>query len=522
MRILLLIFPWLLCSSICHGYRFLAIFPFNSHSHFMMFEQLVKGLIKKGHQIDVISNFPLKKPYPNYTDIVSFTPPVTLTNSLTYEFLTETLVGISPVFIVAGIAGNDLCKYLALPKIQELVRNPPKDPPYDAVLMEVFGAQCFAVIPHILNIPVIGVSSTVLYPWLYQIIAQPHNVAFVPNNCITGLTGSMNFLERLYNTVNMAYNNLLFNYLTSGQDEILKEHFGPNIPSVRELERKVALILVNSHIAVNIIQPTTPAVVDVGGLHVVDNDLTLPPALEKWMNESRDGFIYLTFGSMVMIETFPLKFLDILYSSLSKIAPVRVLMKVPRPDKLPPGLPKNIYTSPWMPQIKVLKHPNIKGFITHSGLMGMQEALVCGVPMIGIPLFGDQFINIDMFVGKNIAIKLDFHTMTEKDMDEALNAILWNPIYIETARNLSRKFLDRPMSAIDTANYWIKYIVKYGSDALRSPAMDLYWWQIYLLDIAVFFLLCAIIVIIVIRYFVRLLLQMINDNRNSSQTKKTN
>lgn len=57
---------------------------------------------------------------------------------------------------------------------------------------------------------------------------------------------------------------------------------------------------------------------------------------------------------MVMIETFPREFLNILYASLSKIAPIRVLMKIPNPEKLPPGLPKNIYMSPWMPQIKIL------------------------------------------------------------------------------------------------------------------------------------------------------------------------
>jgi len=62
--------------------------------------------------------------------------------------------------------------------------------------------------------------------------------------------------------------------------------------------------------------------------------------------------------------------------------------------------------------------------------MGSQEAIICGVPMIGIPCFGDQFLNIDTYVKKNIAIKLDIDTMTEKDMDEALNAILWNPIYM--------------------------------------------------------------------------------------------
>ena len=76
--------------------------------------------------------------------------------------------------------------------------------------------------------------------------------------------------------------------------------------------------------------------------------------LEKWMNDSKDGFIYFTFGSMVMIETFPHEFLRALYASLGKIAPMRVIMKIPKPEKLPAGLPENIYISPWMPQIKIL------------------------------------------------------------------------------------------------------------------------------------------------------------------------
>lgn len=72
------------------------------------------------------------------------------------------------------------------------------------------------------------------------------------------------------------------------------------------------------------------------------------------MNDSKHGFVYFTFGSMVMIETFPDQFLKILYTCLGKIAPVRVLMKVPAPEKLPPNLPKNIHTFRWMPQLKVL------------------------------------------------------------------------------------------------------------------------------------------------------------------------
>lgn len=523
MRILFLIFSWLLCSSICHGYRLLAICPFHATSHFVIFEQLLKGLTRKGHQVDVISPFPLKKPYPNYTDIVTVPSPNKLQNNMTYELVKHMFWETGPAHIIATIAGNDLCEYLADPKIQELVRNPPKDPPYDAVVMEVFGAQCYTVIPYLLNVPVIALSTTTLYPWLHRLVAQPYNLAYVTNICMDGTSSSMNFWFRLYNSVNTLYNILIFDYVTTTtQDKILRQHFGPDIPSVRELETKTALIFTNTYNALNTIQPKTPAVIDIGGLHVVDDDSTLPPTLEKWMNESTDGIIYFSFGSMVMIETFPLKFLNILYSSLNKIAPVRVLMKIPKPDKLPPGLPKNVYMSSWIPQIKVLKHPNTKGFITHGGLMGTLEALICGVPMIGIPLFVDQFLNIDMYVRKNMAIKLDLHTITEKDLDEALNEIIRNPIYIETTRNMSQKYLDRPLNALDTANYWIEYIIKYGNDALRSPAMDMYWWQLYLIDVIVFLLLCAIIVIIVIKFFVHLLLKMINHNRNSLRTKKTN
>lgn len=88
----------------------------------------------------------------------------------------------------------------------------------------------------------------------------------------------MNFLQRLYNCVRTFYDKWYFDYLTGReQDKIIREHFGPDTPGVRELERKLSLILVNSHIALNGIQPKTPAAVDVGGLHVQDEGQTLQP-----------------------------------------------------------------------------------------------------------------------------------------------------------------------------------------------------------------------------------------------------
>ena len=56
--------------------------------------------------------------------------------------------------------------------------------------------------------------------------------------------------------------------------------------------------------------------------------------------------------------------------------------------------------------------------------MSILEAYYHGIPMIGYPLFGDQVLNMNMLVKRNVALKLDHHKITEKSLDEALSTIL--------------------------------------------------------------------------------------------------
>ncbi|EZA59837.1 2-hydroxyacylsphingosine 1-beta-galactosyltransferase [Ooceraea biroi] len=512
MRMLPVIFVWLFWLPICAAYRFLGVFPIAFKSHFVILESVMKGLISKGHQVDIISPFPQKTPYPNYTDIANLTAPLSFVNNFTYEHMTQIVADNNPAILIGLINGNDICEaHLGNPVIQNLVRNPPKDPPYDAMIIEVFGAHCFAAIAELLNIPLIGLSTTPLLPWHNELIAQPENLAFV-SNLFANKESPTNLWQRTYNTLYNLYCKLYFTYLTRPQDELVRKYFGPNLPSIQKMN--LALVLINSHIVLNGIQPMTPAAVQIAGIHIRDDESPLPQELKKWMDDSKDGFVYFTFGSMVLIETFPRKILDVFYASLGKIAPVRVLMKVPNPEKLPAGLPENIRTFRWMPQVKVLKHPNIRAFVTHGGLMSTLEAVFLGVPMIGIPLYSDQFKNMETYVTRNIAMKLDIHKISEEDMSAALNAILHDPRYMENIRNLSQRLLDQPLNPVDTANYWIEYVIKYGDDVLRSPAMALAWWQICLIDVAACLLLCAAAIITFAMFIMRFVVKMINEKHH--------
>lgn len=64
--------------------------------------------------------------------------------------------------------------------------------------------------------------------------------------------------------------------------------------------------------------------------------------------------IYFTLGSLVIVESMKEDIILGMYKAFEKIAPTRVLVKIADPSKLPPGLPKNVKTLPWIPQIPVL------------------------------------------------------------------------------------------------------------------------------------------------------------------------
>jgi glucuronosyltransferase len=73
-----------------------------------------------------------------------------------------------------------------------------------------------------------------------------------------------------------------------------------------------------------------------------------------------------------------------------------------------------------------LAPPNVRLFITQGGLMSTQEAIDRGVPIVGIPIYGDQRYNLARAVSFGIGIQLDYENITTESVMWALNEVLNN------------------------------------------------------------------------------------------------
>lgn len=174
---------------------------------------------------------------------------------------------------------------------------------------QVFGAHCFGIIADILKVPMIGVSSSVLYPWSYDYIACPHNLAYAPHNLLF-YSQNMNFWQRMYNFLDNLYSIWAFNRVTVPQTEIMRKYVKPDAPDIRDLERNMSIILVNSHISTNGIKNLNPALIEVGGLHVHDDETVLLPPVSIFFSPSLSVSLFLRDTTLCLVTCHKISFYE--------------------------------------------------------------------------------------------------------------------------------------------------------------------------------------------------------------------
>ncbi|XXG52178.1 hypothetical protein AAC387_Pa03g0555 [Persea americana] len=81
-------------------------------------------------------------------------------------------------------------------------------------------------------------------------------------------------------------------------------------------------------------------------------------------------------------------------------------------DLLPPGFEthiadRGIVSVGWVPQLEILGHPAIGGFLFHSGWGSIIEALQSGHPLIVMPMIADQRLNARLLVDEGVCFEVE-------------------------------------------------------------------------------------------------------------------
>lgn len=346
---------------------------------------------------------------------------------------------------------------------------------FDLLLVDP-NEMCGFVIAHILGVKYAVFSTGLWYP---AEVGAPAPLSYVPEfNSL--LTDRMSLLQRITNTAVYLVQRFGVHYIALPKyDRIMKKHgVKPKIP-MADLVQGSQLWMLCTDLALEFPRPTLPNVVYIGGILTKPAN-PLPQDFETWVNDTGEhGFIVVSFGAGVKYLSHDIA--HKLAGALGRL-PQRVVWRFSGDP--PRNLGNNTKLVEWMPQNDLLGHANTRAFLSHGGLNSIYEAMYHGVPVVGVPLFGDHYDTMTRVAAKGMGIMLHWKTMTEDDLYTALAAVIKDTRYRKQATLLSTIHKDQPGHPVIRAVYWISYLLRHnGASHLRSAVYEVSLYQYFLLDV---------------------------------------
>ncbi|XP_013104646.2 UDP-glycosyltransferase UGT4 isoform X2 [Stomoxys calcitrans] len=337
-----------------------------------------------------------------------------------------------------------------------------------------------------------------------KVIGNPAEASYV-SSLFAGFKQPMDFWQRVINYLSIALEYYVLSpVMDSKVRDMYRYNFPPDrYPPLEEVYKNVSLVLTNHHFSQGPIRPNVPALIEIGGIQIKEQPDPLPEDLAKIMDSAKHGIIYFSLGTNVQGSNLSKEKAKLIFNVLSSL-PQTVLMKWG--DKDFPGEAANIIYKSWLPQDDILAHPNVKLFITHGGQGSVVESQYHGVPMVGIPFFGDQHSNMANVEKSGFGIGLKYATLNENELRASVLEVLNNPKYRENVQRFSKLYRDRPMSPRQLVSYWVDYVIRHkGAKHMQSPAVHMSWWELHSLDVIGFLVAVLTGVVWLLVFLVKLL-----------------
>lgn len=332
--------------------------------------------------------------------------------------------------------------------------------------------------------PSVIISGMPAIKFLRDHVGNPSSVSYAPFHMYSiNQYTQMTFKQRIYNHlfvgIEFAITSLV-NYFVF-EPTYAELYPASQYPSMAEARKNVSLVMVSSHFSQSSPMATFPALLEISGIQIEKNPNPLPLEIQSFLDGATEGAIFFSFGSNVKSADMSDEKRRVILKVFGALKQ-RVLWKW-EDDNLP-GKPSNVMIGKWLPQNDVLAHPNVRLFISHCGKGSVNEARYHGVPILAMPVFGDQMANAAEIVDEGWAVQLHFGDLTEESFGKVLNEVLGNPKYRQLVKKSSDLYKDRPQHPLDTAVYWTEYVLRHGgAKHMQSQAVHLNWFQQNSLDV---------------------------------------
>ncbi|CAK1556338.1 unnamed protein product [Leptosia nina] len=423
----------------CEAANILYIVPFPSKSHDIFFRPIGLELAKRGHNVTVITSFDVPNPPKNYHKIVIERKELwdLIGTGRPNVFETIKLKTHEMINAILWQGGLPFTKHiLNSSQVQEFLS---KDNTFDLVISETFVQEAMYTLAYKYNAPLVLVSAFGNCMRHNIAVGNPLQLATVLHEFIS-VENPSSFIGRLENLYVSLYEYFWWRFWYLKEQESIARAFiknlPPSMPSLYEMHQDASLFLINSHFSFDSPMALLPNIIEIGGLHATPEAESIPKDIEKILDESINGVLYINFGTNVKSSELPPEKKNAFLNVFNRLN-ITVLWKFE--DDINTKMIPNVVVRKWFPQRKILAHPNIKLFFGHGGIMSTQEAIVFGVPIIGVPIYGDQYNNLLITEEAGFGKILNYYDINEVNVETAVNEMLYNASYMRKAKEISRR-----------------------------------------------------------------------------------